>query len=195
MITALAIFVSSAYADSTDVPQWAQEKKPVKVAYYLGVGTSFPLGDLADSWKQGFHGYGRLDFSLSPKLSVWAGADYNFFALEDAVDTSAEGGTFSAINLSGDLKINLGTLSQRINPYLFFGVGLAIQSISDYSYRVYGDTLITHRTVTYPTESNALIEIGGGLEYKALFIQGRYVSMWSDKKMRSFIPVTAGVKF
>jgi len=195
MVTTLAIFLPTVSADTTEIPKWAQEKTPVKMSYYLGVGTSFTVSDMADSWKRGIHGYGRLDFSLSPKLSIWAGTDYHFFALQDAADTSVAGGNFSTINITGDLKINLGTPHQRINPYLIAGMGLAIQSISDSSYRIYGDTLIDHRSVSYSTKSNALIEIGGGVEYKYFFIQGRYLNIMSDKKSRSYIPITVGVKF
>ncbi len=195
MVTTLAIFFPTVSADTTEIPRWAQEKTPVKVMCYLGIGTSYPLQGIADNWKQGFHGFGRLDFLASPRLSVWAGADYHSFSLDDVADTSVEGGTLWSINFTGDLKIDPGELALGVNPYLFAGLGLSIQSISDSSYRVYDDTLITHRTVTYPTNPFAIIEIGGGVEYKNFFIQGRYLKVMFDNIPGSYIPVTVGVKF
>jgi hypothetical protein len=195
MVTTLAIFLPTVSADTTEIPRWAQEKTPVKVMCYLGIGTSYPLEEIGDSWKQGFHGFGRLDFLVSPKLSVWVGADYHFFSPEDVADTSVEGGKFWTINFTGDLKIDPGTLALGINPYLFAGLGLAIQSISDFSYRIYGDTLVNRGLINYPTKSIALIEIGGGVEYKNFFVQGRFLRIMFDDISGSYIPVTVGVKF
>jgi len=164
----------------------------IKMSYYLGAGTSVPLGDLNDGWKMGFHGYGRMDFAVSPKLDVLAGADYHFFSLEDQPDTSVEGGTFSTINLTGDFKVNLGTPDKGANPYLLGGIGLAIQNISDSSFAVSAQS---RSLKSFDTKTNALIEIGGGVELKTLFIQGRYVNILSDSTSISYIPITVGVKF
>jgi len=194
-MTTLIILAPSAFADTTDVPQWAQEKTPIKMSYYLGVGTSVASGDLADSWTLGFHGYGRMDFSASPKLSVWAGAEYHYFSFEDQPDPSVEGANFSSINLTGDLKVNVATPDQGINPYFFGGLGLAIQKISDSTYEIYGDTLVNRGLVSYDTETNALIEIGGGVEFNEFFIQGRFVNIFASGSSISYIPFTVGVKF
>ncbi len=183
-------------ADTTEIPQWAHEKKPVKMSYNLGVGTSYPLDNIADYWKQGFHGYGRLNFLLSPKLNVWAGADFHFFPFDDEADTSVRGANLSTLNFTGDLKINLGMPLSGVNPYLFGGTGVAVPNISDSSKYFYvGETLDSIHTVTYPRKAYALIEIGGGVEYKYFFIQGCYLTIMFNRKSQSYIPITVGVKF
>lgn len=190
----LLILMLNISGHTDEIPRWAQEKTPVKMSYYLGLGTSFPSGDLADNWKQGFHGYGRMDFSASPKLSIWVGADYHFFPHEVVADTGFEGGNFSSINLTGDFKVNFGTAGVGINPYLFAGMGLAIRRISDSTYHIPGDTL-NGSLISTPARSNSLIEIGGGVEYKMFFIQSRYLNNVSDITSVGYIPITLGVKF
>ncbi len=177
IITTFAILASSALADSTSVPQWAQEKRPVIISYYLGIGTSFPLGEMAKTWNPYLNLFGRLDFSVSPKLNIWSGVDYNLFS-------PGVGRKFRSINLTGDLKIDAGKSTQKINPYLFVGIGLAITDTSD-----------ADPTLSPSNQTDALLEIGGGVGYKTFFIQGRYLSIMSYKYPRSYIPVTLGMKF
>ncbi|MGH8015474.1 MAG: outer membrane beta-barrel protein [Candidatus Zixiibacteriota bacterium] len=195
LINALPILALNISGDTTEIPKWAQEKTPVKMAYYLGLGTSYPISDLGDNWKQGFHGLFRLDFTATPKLNVWVGADYHHFSLKDNKYNIAEGGNLSTINLTGDLKINLGTPGQGANPFCFGGAGMAIKRISDSNYEIFGDTLVNLGLVSYKSETNTLFEFGGGVEYKQMFIHARYVSVLSDNLTVRYIPLTVGVKF
>ncbi|HEX2897717.1 MAG TPA: hypothetical protein VHP63_06685, partial [candidate division Zixibacteria bacterium] len=155
---------------SSDIPEWAKEKTPPKISYYFGLGTGFPIGDLSDGWGQGFHGFGRIDFAASPMLNIWAGAEYHYFSFEDQPDTSVTGHDLSTVNLAGDMKLNLTSANQGISPYFIAGAGLAIRKISDSTFRIYGDTLVNRGVVTYKTSTKPFFEIGGGVEYKMIFL-------------------------
>lgn len=181
--------------NTDEIPQWAQEEKPVKMSYYLGLGASVTVSDLAKGWNAGYHGLGRIGFEASPVLSILAGFEYHYFSFKDQPDTSVSGSNFTSRNFIGELKLNLASPAHGVNPYFFAGAGLAITRISDSTYRIYNDTLVNRGAVTYKTETDALIEFGAGLEYKILFIQCRYLSVLSDSTTVSYVPITLGVKF
>ncbi|MCH7691602.1 MAG: outer membrane beta-barrel protein [candidate division Zixibacteria bacterium] len=160
-------------------------EKPVD--FYLGVGASIPTGDLADGWNIGFHATGRAGFSVAPKLELLVGADFHIFGLDNQV-TNIEGGSLSSINLSGDLKIDLGTPDMSASPYLLGGGGLAIWSIGDITIPGFG-------VVRSDSESDFFIEAGVGVVLNHLFLQVKYVNIFSKGSSISYIPLTVGVKF
>ncbi len=183
LVTVLTILVACAIA----VPQ-VQSQEPLKpISFYLGGGVSIPTGDLGDGWKMGFHGLGRLGFNVAPKLDILAGLDYHTFSLDDQGVSGLSGGAISTINLTGDLKVNLGAPGMSSNPFVLGGVGLAIESASDLTTPL--------GTFTFDTESDLFIEVGGGVEFNKFFIQGRYVNIFASGSSISYLPITAGVKF
>jgi hypothetical protein len=191
----LPVLIFSTSGNTDEVPSWAKEKTPVKIAYYLGGGTSIPTGEMSNVWNLGFHGFGRLEFIATPKLSVWAGVDYHYFSFQEQSDSSVDGHNLNSIQFTGDLKVNLASPEKTFNPYFFIGALLAITRISDSTYRIYGDTLVNRGSMTYDTHTGGLAEFGAGLEYKKLFFQCRIINTSSKNDIVSYIPVTFGVRF
>ena len=173
----LLMFASSPVAQDLEKP----------VDFYIGVGAGVPTGDLADGWKLGFHGLARVGFSVAPKLDVLAGLDYHTFPIDDLGVPSVSGGSFSTINITGDLKVNFGMAGASSNPFLLGGVGLSIYSISDLS--------VGTVTVEFDSESDIFIEVGGGVEFNKFFAQIKYVNIFAEGISISYIPFTVGVKF
>ncbi len=173
----LAVMSFGLSGEATEIPTWAKEKAPVKINYYFGLGTSLPLGYLGEDWKHFLHGFSRMDFSVSPNLNIWAGVDYHLFkpVIHDDEDLK-----FKSTNIVVDLNINFGENATLLNPYFFAGAGLAITNIR----------IVPDKQKSYP-----MLEIGGGMEYKKFFVQGRYVNVLSNYKAISYIPITLGVKF
>ena len=159
--------------------------KPVD--FYLGVGASIPTGDLADGWNIGFHATGRAGFSVAPKLELLVGADFHTFSLDNQVP-NIDGGSHSSINLSVGLKIDLSTLDMSASPYLLGGGGLAIWSIGDITIPGFGVSMSD-------SESDFFIEAGVGVVLNRLFLQAKYVNIFSEGSSISYIPFTLGVKF
>jgi len=186
----IPVILMACPATTTEVPAWAKEKEPIKITYFIGIGPSFPTADLNDRWDQGLHISARFDFAASPILSVWAGFDYHRFPFSPPGEASG----FKSINFSGDLKINLANPDIGLNPYFFGGAGVAtIKKTDFFLYR--SDTAVHVNLGAYPTKTYPLMEYGGGMSFKNVFIHVRYVSVFSDNYSTGFVPVTMGVKF
>jgi len=184
VFTVLAILVAGSLA----VSQVQAQEAAKPMSFYLGGGVSVPTGDLGDGWKLGFHGFGRVGFNVAPKLDILAGLDYHTFSVDDQGVSGIEGGALSTINITGDLKVNLGTPAMSANPFVLGGVGLAIESVSDLTIAGLG-------TFSFDSESDVFIEVGGGAEFNKFFIMGRYVNIFSSGSSISYLPITVGVKF
>lgn len=174
IFTTLALMATSALADSTDVPRWAQEKKPVEISYYLGLGRSFHL-ESTSAGKKSYHQlFGRMDFSISPKMNIWIGGEYNIHSL-------LKFWTIGHINFTGDFKIKVGKLSQKVNPYFVVGLGGSYIKLLNSN---------SGRTST----GGGIFEFGSGIESKKMFFQACFISVSTGKESWSYIPVTVGVK-
>lgn len=188
------VFVAVALlATAALVTPQTQAQEPVKsVSFMLGAGIGMPTGDLSDGWKMGFHGTGRVGFEVAPKIDILAGLDYHLFPIDDMGDASVDGGTLSTLNIGGDAKLNLGTPEMSANPFLLGGFGMAIYTISDLTY---DDPGLGTVTVSFSSETDLFIEIGGGVEFNQFFLEGRYVNIFSEGSSISYIPFSLGVKF
>ncbi len=164
---------------------------------YLGGGGSLPSGDLADGWKMGFHGIGRLGMAMAPKMELLFGADFHTFGLDLPDEADVDGGAFSAILIAGDVKLNLGVPNSNMNPFVFGGGGMASISISDMTGEMYNPSTDQFETVTvsFESETKAFFEFGAGVEMGKMFIQGKYVSIQADGESINYIPFSLGFKF
>ena len=184
VLTVLAVLIAVSLA----VPQVQAQEELKPMSIYLGGGVSVPTGDAGDIWKFGFHGLGRVGFNVAPKLDILAGVDFHTFSFDDQGASGFSGGGLTSINLTGDLKVNLGAPGMSTNPFVLGGVGLGIAKASDLTVTGVG-------TFVGDSESKAFIEVGGGAEFNKFFILGRYVSIFTSGSSISYIPITVGVKF
>lgn len=181
----------------------AQVSKPFNV--YLGGGLtsiSTPQG-FKDDHKLGYNLHGGLGFKMFPFIQLVGKMEYHTFP-KDYGDIFAipndilniVGGRRDFVLFGADARVGASIPTAPISPFLFAGFGWARISQSD----ILSDLDITQTSpLKYDSQTKLYINIGGGLEFKALmltlFIQGRYLNVKQDGENIVLIPITAGFKF
>lgn len=164
-----------------------ERSRSKNIDVYLGGGVSVPTGDLDNGWNLGFHGTGRIGLSVAPKLDILFGIDFHRFSLDVPPGVSGvRGGDVTTILFAGDLKIDLGAPVTTTNPYLIGGIGISVASISDLK-------LSRFSPISTDSETNFLVEVGGGIEFAKIFIQAKFVNIFAKGSSISYIPITLGV--
>lgn len=168
-----------------------------RVNIYLGAGIGIPSGNLSGGFNTGFHATGRLGFSITPRLSLLLGADFNDLPIDqpgllDVLSTVFGG--FRTTMFGGGLRLDLTVPEAGIDPFLMGGLGLARVSQPDLIIPGLG-------TLTYNRRSKLYFEGGGGIglgrlliQVKIVYINNGFVNSSDQEVAATYLPVTLVVK-
>lgn len=161
----------------------AQVPKPFTI--YADAGLTVPNGDFGDAYKAGFHLGAGMGFSLAPNFQVIPNIEFHSLGL-DASDV--DGGNMSVWMFGANGRMNLGAGPMPMKPFLLGGVGFAhgtVEAIKMLATEISPDASTT----------DFYWNFGAGLQFSALFVQARYVSIATEGSSTNYIPVTVGFKF
>jgi len=74
------------------------------------------------------------------------------------------------------------------NPYMLAGVGIGVVSLSDL-------TISGAGTISADSESKFFVEVGGGVEFSKVFIQAKFVNIFTEGSSVTYFPITLGVMY
>jgi hypothetical protein len=189
---------------------WSQTDK--KTDLYLGAGITFPAGpqEFTDYWKMGFNAGGGIGFSLTPAASLIFTVGYAAFPLNESeilkkagvpsyVNASIDGGTASALDLAGNIKLSLNPAPNRVAAYIVAGAGYFSLSFSDVKVSASYMGYSASETLTFDSESAFSTSFGAGIDIPAgettsIFIEGRYSIAFTKGDNTSYVPLRAGVR-
>jgi len=189
---------------------WSQTDK--KTDLYLGGGIAFPAGpeEFTDYWKMGFTAGGGIGFSLTPAASLVLTVGYGAFPLNESeilrlagvpsyVNTSIDGGTASALDFAGNIKLSLNPTPNTVTPYLVVGAGYFSLSFSDAKISASYMGNSASETLKFDTESAFSTSFGAGIDIPAgettsIFVEGRYSIAFTKGENTSYVPLRAGAR-
>ncbi len=156
-----------------------------QASFSLGAGLTFPSGALSEGINTGFHGLAGVSFvpGGSP-VGIRVDGMYHRFGLdEDDVDAN-----FQMLNGTASAVYRFVTSEEsKIHPYVIGGLGL-------YNYKFTGDDVPDD----FGSETDFGFNLGAGFDFAAgstaLFVEGRYHSVFSDGDNLKMIPITVGIR-
>ncbi|MBK8002909.1 MAG: porin family protein [Gemmatimonadetes bacterium] len=173
--------LAAAAALAVPRPSLAQATPPEDQSGFnisVGGGLTVPVSDFDDAARMGWHGLAGLGFTSANSTVGFRG---DFFYGRNEVDGTSR--DFELVGGLGNLIVNLGQPA-RVRPYVILGAGWI------------------HTKVKDVTNGEGDITAAGGLGAKIplgtdanLFLEGRYVNVFSDGPDLRFIPITLGVQF
>ncbi|MEZ5359372.1 MAG: hypothetical protein R3F48_11140 [Candidatus Zixiibacteriota bacterium] len=175
----------------------AQDTKPMTM--FAGGGLTMPMGDLGDYTKMGYHGMGAIGLNLMPVIQAIGKVEYHTMNL-DWGDLEDGGGAFKVTMFGVAGRVAPPMPASKIKIFGLAGAGFAAYKYdSDETFDIndLGSISISN---TSDTENDMYFEIGGGLEFAAgtnlnLFAMARFVSVATEGKASTFVPITVGLKF
>lgn len=151
------------------------------VSVGLGVGPSFPTGDLGDVADPGFHVQGVFDVSL-PLIPFGVRANADFHQMSTIADGNARQ---LFVNVNGVVDVPLVPL--LLSGYFTAGPGMYH---SRFSTSVFNGS---------DSSTNFGLNAGAGVQLSLvlidLFLEARYHHAFGDDSGISFVPVTVGILF
>jgi opacity protein-like surface antigen len=196
LFIAAAAFIMSAVASA---------QVPTPVSLYVGGAISLPSGpeEFSDAYKTGFHATVGVGLKAMPNMQIVGKVEYHRFALDFDQDPlmageDISGGNNNMMMFGADARYSLGLPAAPVKPFFLGGFGIAHISMSEFDG---SSTLVTGLNDIQPDAQNKLYyNIGAGVELKtgpawSLFGQLRYVSVATEGKSSSFVPITLGLKF
>jgi hypothetical protein len=147
----------------------------------VGGGISEPSGDFGNLAKTGWNGLGTV--GIAPSSMPLAIQASGYFG-ENGFDAGS--GKYQLAGVLGELRLILRTTGE-IRPYVLFGGGaIDVKEAPD----------------GFPSahQTKGAIDGGIGLLFWAhkstgLFVEARYVNVFTDVKKTEFIPVSVGLRF
>lgn len=163
----------------------ASAQMPKPFTLYADAGLTMPNGDFGDAYKAGFHVGVGMGFSIAPNFQVIPNIEYHSLGLDAS---GLDGGDMSVLMFGANSRMNLGAGPMPMKPFLLGGVGFAHGSV---------DAIKMLATEVSPDASTTDFywNLGAGLQFNALFVQARYVSIATEGASTNYIPVTVGIKF
>jgi opacity protein-like surface antigen len=179
---------------------------------HAGIAIASFEKSVKDYYGLGFQFGAQGEVSLLKFLSLRGSFDYNLFPLDknkvveevardNGVATSTlqmEGLTVSimSINVSGVGKI---PTAGPVTPYGIVGFGLNILNQSDPKL-TYNGTDVTNQLFAKPESKTKFgLHFGAGSEFGlggvTLFVEAKYVIVFTENESNGFIPITVGVNF
>jgi len=186
ILAILLVFCATSFAQAPSSP----------IKLYAQGGLTMPLSPdgFKDNVKSGYHFGAGVGFTLIPKVQGVAKAEYHMFG-SDAPDSMGLG-DLKILLLGADARVGLALPSAPISPFLIGGAGVANMS-QDIDVGTVGAALSGTASVD---ETKFYVNVGGGVDLKSgpaltLFIQGRYVRIFTDDEAYAMFPITVGVRF
>lgn len=147
--------------------------------FQVGGGLAFPTGDIADGYNSAFAFDGTFLFAAGQTFAVGVNAGYRGFGIDDSevpASITVDGGTFSALNLCGELRLQNEAL------WVMAGGGSYTLSLTDLTMTDGVDTL----TLTAPdSETKFGGYFGAGFSFPlnpsfSLGVEGKYHVVFDD---------------
>ena len=180
----------------------------VSIAFKASGGSSFPVGpsDFKDNWKMGYNAGAGVIINLLGILTVEGEADYNTFALDSDKmlksigfsnpGISISGGNLTALSFMANLKLYLIPKISPLTVYLFGGGGLTSMKADEVKVTYQGNTQSFPGT---DNQNKVGIQVGAGAQFgigsTAVFVEAKYVNVFTTDKNTSFAPIKAGLIF
>ena len=149
----------------------------------VGGGVTIPTGDFKDGVKTGWHGLANLGYEGSSGIGLRG----DFYYGENS---GKGGGKFKLAGGLANVTYTFAGGKSSTRPYVIGGVGF-----------FNGKSDVTVGAVTVSSSDTKFAwAAGAGIKFKAgsdsdIFVEGRYVSVSTDKNKTNFIPITLGVRF
>lgn len=206
----------------------AAQDKPVE--FHVGGGVAFPVGDIADSFDTGFNFATGLTFNANETIGFMGEYQYFRFGGPDRVFDNAviTPGSPDKILLESNHQMNVvdfnvvfragGTSGMR--AYLLAGPGVYWRKVQlttptvgfitvcdPYWYICYPTAVSTDAIIGDRTSTDFGINVGGGVNFGAFFVEARYHYVWGPKieaqaingqtysANASYFPISAGFRF
>jgi len=169
-------------------PAWSQISG-MGINLYGGAGITVPSGDIADVWKNGFHGMVAAGYHPTPSIEL----DGRFARHQLPLEDQFQGDDFTISEYGVDVRANLAIPTSTLRPYAVVGAGFA-------------KFAFTPSTLTGSTMPVSGLEegtqffwaIGGGLKAPLapkinLFIELRYTTLTTNADNLNYFPILAGL--
>lgn len=160
---------------------------------YVHGGADFPSSSaFNEAYNTGFNAGLGVGIPLTNRLEAVLMGRYDRFGLDTPSEIDIDGGTFSSLSATANLKLNGPVVSSRFMPYGFAGTGLFRTDISD----------ITEGSLS--TEGDSEVDLGlqfgAGLSVRMspranLLVEPNYVLVFNEGENTSFFPVRLGASF
>lgn len=172
----------------------ATEAAKIGINIYAGGGLSFPMGDLGDGWKTGYHGMGAISMRFFPAVETTARYAYHSFPI-DVDDGDAD---FTVAEYGLDLRVNLSPPGLNFSPYALVGIGAAKFDFKINTGDPALDDFVNAAFDQLEPETKFFYCFGGGIKVKALprlnfFLEGRYSKIAISESDISYLPFTIGL--
>lgn len=158
---------------------------------YVHGGAGFPSSsNFSDAYNTGFNLGVGAGLPITPQFEGVVMGRYDRFGLD--APSGIDGGAFSSLSATANLKYNVGTTMARVMPYGYGGVGLFRLATSDID--------SGPATIDGDSEVNFGLQFGAGLSYKVsprtnLLIEPNYVLVFNEGENTTFFPVRIGAGF
>ena len=214
-----------AVAIAVVLPGVAAAQDPVE--FHIGGGVAVPVGDVADSFDTGFNFSTGLTFNANEAVGFMGEYQYFRFGGPDRSFDNVATPTSDRILIESNHQMNVvdfnvvlragGTSGMR--AYLLAGPGVYWRKVQlttptvgfitvcdPYWYVCYPTAVSTDAIIGDRTSTDFGINIGGGVNFGAFFVEARYHYVWGPKvetpgggqsygSNASYIPLTAGFRF
>lgn len=160
---------------------------------YVHGGADFPTSSaFNESYKTGFNAGLGMGIPLANRLEGVLMGRYDRFGMDAPSETNIDGGAFSSLSATANLKLNGPIVSSRLMPYGFAGTGLFRTAISD----------ITSGSLSSEGDSEVDLglQFGAGLSIGMsprahLLVEPNYVLVFNEGENTSFFPIRIGASF
>lgn len=160
---------------------------------YVHGGAAFPSSSsFNDAYKTGFNAGLGIGIPVHSQIEGVLMARYDRFGLDAPSGVDIDGGAFSSLSATANLKLNGPTMTSRVAPYGFAGAGVFRTAVGDQesgSVSLEGDS-----------EVDFGLQFGAGLSFGMspranLLVEPNYVLVFSEGERTTFLPVRIGASF
>jgi hypothetical protein len=173
------------------VPVYAEE--PSRFDVVLDGGWSAPQSTY---WRGALNLEGGVGYHLTHWFALQALGSYERFPADEEAwnrqlgagySTTVEGGQFTSLGLSAELKISLAGDPKNVVPYAVFGGSVShVQEAASTVSVSYGGEDVNQETTTAFTGTHSTVALGGGVDVPA----GRRVRVFVEARYRMFLRET-----
>lgn len=156
---------------------------------YVHGGVGFPSSSsFSESYKTGFNAGIGVGIPVANQLEGVLMGRYDRFGLD--LGDSFDGGAFSTLSATANLKLNGPMMSRRAMPYAFGGGGIFRSAI--------GDLESDGQTAESDSEVDFGLQFGAGLSIAlaprtSLLVEPNYVIILNEGENTQYFPVRLGV--
>jgi hypothetical protein len=184
LLTLLVIAMSATGADAY---------YPKKSHVQLGIGSTLPMGKVADHWTNGFSANFGVAFTASYAFEVVPKIEYSHLPLELSGSKAMTGSSLNTLLIGVDFNVLPHKLKAKLSPILTGGIGLGRVAVAIYPYYEYAG-------LNGSAQSNVYFSFGGGFAYwwrntPIVLLTVRSVIVQGERSSVSLLPVTLSFRF